>query len=391
MGLSFDRLLDQAVVAGVGRATSRDSSLVPLPLSASSPPGANFQLQGATTSSDPITSRAAVNPRSETDRHRSRTGIQAPGKTCATGRFGLPGCHQIPIPRKQDKGLNLQKAWMMVIGWPCTSGVEMRRISTNYTGARVLEHVTLKLILVAAVLLWLLPAVGYWIMSNHYSAVGSIAYQNGIAYAPADALYFSIVTEAALGDGNLTAHGGARWLAAGQVVLAILLTGMGIAKLTTLEARLSHKAAGDWIEIFWTADHRPMVSFSSIYHFGRSLRYDGENFSADGNPQGTFVGELADESPMTATFTYSNRASNTKIFVEGKTHHLFWSDTDSGMWNRFQSTCHDVEKDAVEIQGFRASDSEIQVIRGRDSTKLRRLVRQYVKVLGDPPGLNKAT
>jgi hypothetical protein len=259
----------------------------------------------------------------------------------------------------------------------------MRKISSNYAGARVLEHITLSLILSAALLLWLIPAFLYWLMSNHYPASGFIAYQNGIAYAYDDALYFSIVTEAALGDGNLTPHGGARWIAAVQVVLAVLLTGLGIAKLTTLEARLAHRAVGDWIEVCWCHDGTAMVTFSSIYQFGRTLRYDGENFDADGEPLGTFVGQLIEESPMRATFSYSNRNSSTRFFVEGTTHHLFRADTFSGTWNRFHSSCEDTEKGHVEIQGYRASETEIQVIRGRDANKLRKLIRQYSKVLAE--------
>lgn len=257
-----------------------------------------------------------------------------------------------------------------------------------------MERVSLSSVLLAALFLWLIPAFCYWLLSSYYSTAGFISHANKITYAFDDALYFSIVTEAALGDDNLAAHGGARWLAAAQVVLAVVLTGLGIAKLTTLEARLSHRAVGDWIEVFRATDGTPIVTFSSIYQIGRTLRYDGANFAANGTSLGTFVGELIRESPMRATFNYSNRESNTELFVEGTTHHLFWSDTDSGDWNRFQSSCDDLEKGHVEIDGYRASDSEIRVIRGRDPVAQRKLIRQYIRNLpkvGEPGTPRPAT
>ena len=184
-----------------------------------------------------------------------------------------------------------------------------------------------------------------------------------------DALYFSIITEATLGYGDIRPVGLSRLLACTQVLLGLVLAGLIIAKITSShgsELRVAaYQAGGNWIEPCRMPDTTIMVSFTTIFLSGDILRYDGENFDITAKPIGFFRGELIDCEGALLRFRYSNRESSTTYFVEGICSLAFSGRLGAQFWTKHHGTAHDLGTGQhVPYEGFRASPEEIAVFNG---------------------------
>ena len=76
-------------------------------------------------------------------------------------------------------------------------------------------------------------------------------------------LYFSIVSESTLGDGNITPRGFSRACVSIQVLIGLMVVGLVVAKIvgarSLLLARISHMTEGDWVDCLTAADGETVV------------------------------------------------------------------------------------------------------------------------------------
>lgn len=247
---------------------------------------------------------------------------------------------------------------------------------------RFVDQLTLTKIGLAAAGLTLLPAAVYWLLST-YSESSYLA-QSGVPdRSILDALYFSFVTAATLGSEDITPHGWARLVVCLQVTGGLILAGIGIAKLTSMQGRhmraLIHNAKGVWIEPCCLPDGKVLVSLSDFREEDGEFCYDGENFDGNGCPMGFFSSQFIGSSQMILKFKYSNHDSCTDYFGDGITSHRFIPDLASGVWNRHHATCQDFVKGfSIQFEGYRATPEEVAIIRGSDLAARKKLIRSYV-------------
>lgn len=250
-----------------------------------------------------------------------------------------------------------------------------------HAGWIFVDRITLTRISIAAIVLTITPALVYWLCSIN-SDVSYIG-QPGIPTKNLwDAIYFSVITETTLGYGDIAPHGWLRLVAACQALGGVVLTGLGIAKLTAVQSRLfratAYNAAGDWIEPIRMPDGKIIVSFSRIEERDGALCYHGENFDVDGLPLGVFGSQLLEAAGTTLIFRYSNRDSSVEYFGGGITTHRFMPDPLTGRWNRHHATCHDHDnKFTVQYEGFRATEEQTRIISGSDKKALVDLIKAY--------------
>src|ERR1035441_5160860 len=100
-----------------------------------------------------------------------------------------------------------------------------------------LDRLSGRHLLLAAVGITVIFGFGYWQLSQHLPEHGLIGPENPNRITIADALYFSIVTEATLGYGDIRPVGLSRLLACSQVSLGLVLAGLAVAKITSLTGR----------------------------------------------------------------------------------------------------------------------------------------------------------
>ncbi|HEV7600566.1 MAG TPA: potassium channel family protein [Bradyrhizobium sp.] len=134
----------------------------------------------------------------------------------------------------------------------------MSEFSANRRLLALIDDTTLWHLAAAAFFLTLLPAAAYCGLGNWKNGfLGSIGFSgtNGEWQVDTnfwDALYFSIVTEATLGYGDIAPKGLCRGIAATQVLFGILLGGFAVGKVSSAPGqeirRLRRLAEGHWIE-----------------------------------------------------------------------------------------------------------------------------------------------
>lgn len=199
-----------------------------------------------------------------------------------------------------------------------------------------------------------------------------------------DAVYFSIITEATLGYGDIRPTGWSRVLACCQVVLGLVLAGVIVAKITAMQGKelrmVARRASGDWVEFMRLPDGTPLVSFVTITLYGTVVRYDGESYRETGDPVGFWRGEMIGMVGSCLRFDYSNRESHTlgDPFSEGIASLQFTADNQGRVWIRYVGTAHDFgTKMTLDWQGARASAKESAVIHGTDDQARAELIRRY--------------
>ena len=250
----------------------------------------------------------------------------------------------------------------------------------------LLDRLTAGHIALTALAATLLFAFAYWSLSHPSDGNGLIDSDNSNRISFLDSVYFSIVTEATLGYGDIRPVGFSRLLACSQVLLGLLIAGIAIAKVTSLTGRelrpVSYNAGGDWIELQKMPDGCVIITFATISITGDLIRYNGENFNSDGEPCGFFQGEMIELNDTVMRFRYSNRDSNTEHFEDGLANVHFVGDLHDGRWNRYHGTAHDFGKRrTVNYEGVRASEKESAIIHGLEFLPRQRLVRRYAKKL----------
>ncbi|MDQ3820530.1 MAG: potassium channel family protein [Acidobacteriota bacterium] len=250
----------------------------------------------------------------------------------------------------------------------------------------LLDRLTGRHLALAAIAVTVMFAFGYWQLSKHFPNHGLIEPETPQSISLSDAFYFSITTETTLGYGDIRPVGLSRLLACSQVFLGLLLAGIAVAKITSLSGRelrlASQNASGNWIESIRLPDGPIILTFATISFDGKVLRYDGENFTPEGEPCGFFKGEMIEISDNFLRFRYSNRDSDTEFFDEGVANLHFTGDAGTSRWTRYQATAHDFGKRrVVNYEGFRASTEESLIIHGADFSARQQLVRTFLSKL----------
>ena len=163
--------------------------------------------------------------------------------------------------------------------------------------------------------------IGYWILSAIAPGHGLVGPDGAAGISLLDGLYFSVVTEAILGYGDMRPIGVSRALACAEVVLGLVAAGVAVAKITSTTGRelrrTTQNATGDWVELNKMPDGQTILTLALVGSNGSTLSYEGENCDRNADPVGFFTGELIDMNETMLRFRYSNRASSTAFFDEG--------------------------------------------------------------------------
>jgi hypothetical protein len=236
----------------------------------------------------------------------------------------------------------------------------------------------------------------YFLFSKTLPSHGLILTYSTSQVSVFDALYFSITTETTLGYGDIRPVGVSRLLACIQVLGGLLLAGLAVAKITSLEASelrlLAHCAAGDWIERNFMPDGSVIISLSTISIVGSVIRYDGENLEAKGEYLGFFRGELLDFEDSLLRFRWSNLESTTTHWTGGFANIQFTGDGKSDKWTRLTASAHDFgTKQITNYEGVRATEEESLIIRGTDNQARMQLVVKYATLPLPSPKIINAT
>ena len=178
-----------------------------------------------------------------------------------------------------------------------------------------------------------------------------------------DYLYFSLVTQATVGYGDIRPLGWSRFFSSLHAVIGICITGFLVAKITTSAIsryRVLQKEACDyWVDIVRHRDGRIEVGLLVMQWRDGALQLSGRNF----NPHGILVDSfravlMEDDWPQVLTFRYTSDEA-TADYVEG-TISMFFHASQSLMPNAFSATVRDQEKPNTKpiIRGWRVLPEE---------------------------------
>lgn len=244
-----------------------------------------------------------------------------------------------------------------------------------------IDRLSVLQIAVSVLALTLLPAAAYWALSVYQ-------FGNGLVFPTPErptfvgALFFSVTTETTLGYGDIRAVGTSRLLAMTQVFCGLIIAGLCVAKITSIRGRdlrvLARRMSGDWIEQIKFEDGRVMITFARSYIRDGAIRWDGENYSDDGEPLGFFVSEMTEHDGDIVRFRYTNSDSSTEFFDHGVMTHRFTAEPSQRRWMRYHATSQDFGKNfAVQYEGVRASEKQAAIIHSDDNAARKDLLRQF--------------
>ncbi len=200
---------------------------------------------------------------------------------------------------------------------------------------------------------------------DHYSSANGLVHHLGERpLGWYDYLYFSLVTQATVGYGDITPVGWSRLAASMQAILGLLGTGVLVAKITTAAIsryRVLQKEACDyWVDIVRHRDGRIEVGLLLVEWRGGSLELSGRNF----NPRGILVDSfhailMDDDWPRSLTFRYTSHEAAAD-YVEGYVTIFFHASRD-GAPSAFSATVHDQIKQNTKpvIRGWRVLPEEL--------------------------------
>ncbi len=240
-------------------------------------------------------------------------------------------------------------------------------------------------LIVFAITLTLVFAVSYLALSKLLPGQGIITPSENGRAAPVtfgDAIYFSIVTEATLGYGDIRPVGASRLLACSQVLLGLLWAGLTVAKITSVHSgrlrAVSHQSEGFWIKITQLKDKSAVFTFAQIFFDGEDLRYDGDNYKYDGKYEGSFRGHLISSEGNLLKFEYKN-IDQTHLFDSGIVDMTFFDLNNANKWTIHKAICYDHNKsEKTYYEGFRASEEDIKIMKGKSQRNREQLIKQTI-------------
>ena len=234
-------------------------------------------------------------------------------------------------------------------------------------------------------------AFTYWGLSTYYPEHG--LQMVGTMPAPVSfwvALYYSIVTEATVGAGEIQPTGVSRLVVCLNVIAGLAMGGIIVAKLTSIKGlqlrSIAHRVAGDWIEVC-RLQGKDLFAFITMYAAKDTLRYDGESYDGDGSPTGFFRAELTFIDNNILKFSYTNRDSNEAMFSDGMATLRFVSAEPRpgkpGIWSRYQATALDFgTKEPIIYGGVRATPEEIDAFHAVDHSRRIEVIKKHLGAFG---------
>lgn len=134
-------------------------------------------------------------------------------------------------------------------------------------------------------------------------------------------VYFSVVSESTLGDGNITAVGIARGFVGLQVLLGLAIAGIVVAKITSarssLLVRLSARTEGDWVDCVRSSNGDIVVGRTWIQGEHSGLIFQGTDFHGDGTRAGSFISHSISLSNDKVSFAFQSFDFTKKLFSSG--------------------------------------------------------------------------
>ena len=204
--------------------------------------------------------------------------------------------------------------------------------------------------------------------------------QNFVSWG--DAIYFSIVTEATLGYGDIRPVGFSRLLACLQVLLGLTFAGIVVAKITSSHGKKLRRAAflakGYWIEPFAKEGQDAYFTFSHFFFDGDTLHYTGDNYNRNGKFEGSFVGKMISYNADFMVCDYIN-VDKKHLFEDGICKLKFSKAPGNKHWTSHTAVCHDHGKsERMYYYGIRANKEEISIMLGQDKEKQKILIQNYI-------------
>jgi hypothetical protein len=176
---------------------------------------------------------------------------------------------------------------------------------------------------------WLLYAgITYGFLTHYFYYHGSAPRQSW-RHVFWDGLYFSVATETTVGYGDFSPYGASRVVACVQALLGLCVAGLFMSKITTGPSGktkiIIERMSGAWIE-FCDTSGGIRVSLIHVRFMNGLLRYDGVNFTKEGEYLGTFKGSSEPTSSLNGSeiwFDYSNEEGDASVFSTGRTKLCF--------------------------------------------------------------------
>lgn len=251
---------------------------------------------------------------------------------------------------------------------------------------KVLDRLPAWAFVVTVIVMTVAFAEAYYRLSKQEPNTDGLIGQDKEVISRPTAIYFSIVTEATLGYGDVRPIGLSRALICVQVIAGLVLAGLCIAKLQTLQGSrlraLSGSVYGEWTD-YATIDRQEqnkILGFDEIVYESDTLVLRGRNFDDLGHYKGFCRMTLVrDEWPL-LVFGYSNEESSLEHFVKGEVRIVFDGDLNGRESQSFHGTGEDfVKGETHTFVGFRRTQEDRDALKSTESTskRVRELATQY--------------
>jgi hypothetical protein len=178
-------------------------------------------------------------------------------------------------------------------------------------------------------------------------------------------VYFSIVTESTLGDGNITPHGIARAIVSIQVLVGLMIAGVLVAKIVSAPsgaaARILAMAEGDWVDcVVPEASDRRYLGRTWIQGERNGLSFQGMDHLDDGTPADTFVAHSLALGNNKVRFTYQSFDQTKSKLSSGVTTLTFSADKNNRRYNKYSITFRDSTGVIYSGMGMRLSETGLE-------------------------------
>jgi hypothetical protein len=182
-------------------------------------------------------------------------------------------------------------------------------------------------------------------------------------------LYFSVVTESTLGDGNITPHGLSRACVIIQVSFGLMMVGLVVAKIvgarSFILARMSRMTEGDWVDCLTGTDGETVLGRTWIRGEQSGLCFQGTDFREDGRRAGSFISHSIAISKDKVSFNFQSFDlgqridSRETVFYDGQST-LTFSDEKRGRFTTYSITVRDSANRVFSGKGKRLEETPFQ-------------------------------
>ncbi|MFH0993943.1 MAG: potassium channel family protein [Pseudomonadota bacterium] len=231
------------------------------------------------------------------------------------------------------------------------------------------------------------PATFYYLASGYSIANGLLSPEiiNG-QHPPvtfADAIYFSVVTQATLGYGDFRPLGWSRFVASLQVLFGLVFAGVVVGKITATSRTRFHRharmACGHWTDII-IRENMKVMGLIQIYERDGTLEIDGWNYDKEARSRGTWHASLINDKWPVLVFEYSNQHGDMSEFTHGYSSISFYVDQKSQVSNSFQTKAVDAQRGAYDpFDGTRIKDPAVLRQLAEGGIERMNVIRQLLK------------